>query len=288
MIVDDAAVNIQALIAILETDYQIKVATSGERCLSLLIDYELPDLILLDIMMPDMDGYQVCKKIKAASKTQHIPIIFITSKDDENDEEKGLRLGAVDYITKPIKPIITLARIKTHVTLKLQYDRLSQIAERDQLTGLFNRHYLNEIAEQKISFSHRHVIPLSILMIDIDHFKKINDEYGHLVGDEVIHKVANVFSNNARAEDVACRFGGEEFVLLMDHCDLNSAEEKAEALREMVECLMPSGLKVTVSIGVSQLRSTEEGEDFISVLNRADSAVYLAKQKGRNCVASSR
>lgn len=283
MIVDDAAVNIQALIAILGNEYHIKVANSGGRCLSLLQDYQLPDLILLDIMMPDMDGYQVCKHIKSTPEIQHIPVIFITSKDDQDDEEKGLKLGAVDYITKPIKPVITLARIKTHVTLKLQYDRLADIAEKDQLTGLYNRHYLYELANQKVSFAHRHKTPLSIMMIDIDHFKKINDENGHLIGDEVIVQVAQVFLTNARNEDIVCRFGGEEFVLLMDHCDQQQAKDKAEFFRSQVEALKPRGLSVSVSIGISQL-GVNSNDDFNGVLNRADNCVYQAKENGRNQV----
>ncbi len=287
MIVDDVAMNIQSLVSMLEADYQLKLATSGALCLSLLQDYELPDLILLDVVMPDMDGYQVCEAIKSNNKLRHIPIIFVTAKDDEGDEEKGLHLGAVDYITKPIHPAIALARIKTHITLKLQYDSLTELAEKDQLTGLYNRHYFYDISEKKIAFAKRHLIPLSILLIDIDFFKQVNDQYGHMIGDEVLVEVAKIFSNNARQEDIVCRFGGEEFVILLDHCDLYAAQDKAECLRRKIEQLIPAGIDISISIGVAQLNCDDPKEDITFLIGEADEALYKAKKGGRNTVVLS-
>ena len=282
LIVDDEPVNIQVLAACLKDSYQIKVATSGAQCLEQIKNGLEPDLILLDIEMPDVNGYEVCTVLKSSKSTASIPIIFVTAKNEIHEEEKGLELGAVDYITKPISPAIVAARVKTHVTLKLQYDKLQSMAMHDQLTGLYNRYFLLEDANHKVSKSIRHNYELSVLMMDIDHFKSINDNHGHAVGDEVLKTVANTLSAEKRNEDVLARFGGEEFVLLLDHCNVSEAKIKAEKLRKAIEELNPSGLLVTVSMGVAQLNAHEKS--FSEPLKRADDALYIAKSSGRNRV----
>ena len=284
LIVDDAPSNIQILAAILKKTFHIKVATNGSDCLKIATTEPKPDLILLDVEMPDMNGYEVCEKLMSDEK-KPIPIIFVTGRNNDGDEEKGLNLGAVDYITKPISPAIVLARVKTHIELKQQRDAFEVMAMHDQLTGIYNRHYLIEAAQHKIARATRHKQPLSLLMLDIDHFKIINDTHGHSKGDEVLQEVSQVLKTQNRTEDVVARFGGEEFIILLDQCDSHSAEQKSQYLRKTIEELNPSGIKITISIGIAQLNPA--GESFDDLLKRADIAVYQAKDQGRNCVVVS-
>ncbi|OPX55327.1 response regulator receiver modulated diguanylate cyclase [Oceanospirillum multiglobuliferum] len=282
LVVDDSATNIQVLAGILKNDYLVKVANSGQRCLDILTAGPLPDLLLLDIDMPDMDGYEVCRRVKADSDMSKIPIIFVTGMDSDDNEEYGLTLGAVDYITKPIRPAIVQARVKTQVMLKKQSDKLTFLAFHDQLTSVYNRYFMLEVAGQKVARTLRDGHSLSLLLLDIDHFKQVNDQHGHLVGDQVLVAMAQKLMEFNRKDDLVARFGGEEFIVLLDFCDKDSAVKKAEILRQAIEDLMPAGLKVTVSIGIAELRSGKES--FNDMLKRADSALYQAKEQGRNRV----
>ena len=282
LIVDDIPSNVQTLAAILKNDYEIKVATNGQRALELSFSNIQPDLILLDVEMPQMNGYEVCMKLKNTDSTKNIPIIFITANHDIEDEEKGLNLGAVDYITKPVNPAIVRARVKTHITIKKQYDELKFIAMHDKLTSLYNRHYLMDAAIRKISSATRKNEPLTIVMSDIDHFKMVNDTYGHLVGDGVLKDVASVLNSTNRAEDFVARYGGEEFVTIFENCDAQNAAIKAQQMREEIENLNSQGIKITSSFGVAQLSAKHENFDML--LKDADDALYLAKSSGRNKV----
>ena len=282
LIVDDVPVNVQALAVLLSDEYFVKVATSGGKAIELANQDPSPDLILLDVEMPEMDGHQVCGLLKSMPKTANIPVIFVTAKDTEVDEEHGLELGAVDYIIKPFRPAIVKARVKTHVTLKQQHDRFAAIALKDQLTGLYNRHYLMEEGVARIAHAQRHQQDLSIVVVDIDHFKKINDTFGHLAGDRVLQHIARLIETNKRKEDIAARFGGEEFVLIMENCSLLHAGEKAEYLRQLIEASPIDGIQVTASFGTAQM---QEGiTDFEGILKNADDALYKAKESGRNRV----
>lgn len=282
LIVDDTATTIAIISACLKDNYQLITARNGEQCLELAKLSPQPDLILLDIEMPGMNGYEVSRKLKVDPATSQIPIIFITARLDVEDEEKGFSLGAVDYIVKPIHPPIVAARVKTHITLKKQKDKLERMALHDQLTDLYNRHFLLNAAKQKISAALRHKFAISALMIDIDHFKSINDEHGHTAGDAVLKAVAKILINEYRDDDIAARYGGEEFVVMLGHCDLSNAKIKAESLRAKLEVLKPLGISLTVSIGLSQL--VNEEDSFSDILDRADKALYQAKQNGRNQV----
>ncbi|MBW8184247.1 diguanylate cyclase [Shewanella nanhaiensis] len=282
LLVDDTRTNIELLAGCLQKHYNLKVAMDGKRCIELAERDPIPDLILLDVIMPDMDGYEVCRTLKSNPSTKDIPIIFVTGKDSDKDEEFGLQLGAVDYITKPIRPAIVTARVGTQIILKQQSDALRSMALHDQLTRLFNRHYLIEAANSKVARITRHGGTLSVMMIDIDYFKLVNDQFGHQGGDTVLKAVANVLSSANRKEDIVARFGGEEFVILLDHCSISDADEKAEQLRSSIEHLLPEGISVTASFGIAELQP--DGEEFEHLLARADQAVYLAKEKGRNCV----
>lgn len=284
LIIDDTRLNIQALAHILKNDYTIKIAHGGGKALELVTQEPIPDLILLDVEMPEVSGYDVCRRLRENSDTFNIPIVFVTGKDSIKEEEYGLSLGAVDYITKPIHPSIVKARVKTHITLKRQYDLLKKIAVRDQLTRLYNRHYLADALMSKVAYAARHQVPLSIILIDIDHFKNINDTYGHMVGDDVLREIAGVVGKNARKEDIAARFGGEEFVLVLDNCTLEDARMKAETLRQEIEAYYPVGIDVTASFGVIQL--DDAIDSCTRFLDLADQALYRAKKEGRNKVVT--
>ncbi|MEC9410759.1 MAG: diguanylate cyclase, partial [Pseudomonadota bacterium] len=271
LIVDDSPSNIRVMAAVLQERYRVKTATSGQQCLDMALRHK-PELILLDIEMPGISGYETCRELKDMSETRDIPIIFVTGRDNIEDEELGLRIGAVDYITKPISPVILSARVDTHVTLKRQQDRLLQLAMHDQLTGLYNRHYMLEMVEQRIARARRHNTPLTTLIIDLDHFKKINDTHGHIAGDQILEQVSALLQRQCRTEDTVARFGGEEFIVLMEPCSLDHAHYKAEVMRHQISQLMPSNIPVTVSIGAAEL--SESDQNFNDLLKRADDALY--------------
>ena len=282
LIVDDVPTNVQALALLLKEEYVIKVATSGARALEIADQDPIPDLILLDVQMPDMNGYDVLKLLKENSDTEQIPIIFVTGKDAVEDEEYGLELGAVDYIAKPIRPSIVKARVKTHIMLKQQHDQLVGMATHDQLTGLYNRHYLSDALSKKVAHAKRHGEALSVIIVDIDHFKNVNDTFGHLIGDLILKAVARTMQDSARKEDIAARFGGEEFIMVLDNCTAHDALIKAENLRSKIQLLHPEDIAVTASFGVVQLdKDMQRCEDL---LKNADAALYIAKEEGRNRV----
>ncbi|ABL98277.1 diguanylate cyclase [Shewanella amazonensis] len=285
LVVDDVKTNLMIMGQSLKGLYQILEASSGAQCLKLARSEPQPDLILLDVVMPDLDGYEVCRALKSDPATAEIPIIFVTGKDSDEDEQYGLELGAVDYITKPIRPAIVRARVCAHIQLKQQRDRLQSMAMHDQLTGLYNRHFLIECASQRLARVARHRNPMTLVLMDVDHFKRVNDNYGHHVGDKVLIEVARLLSTNMRREDVVARLGGEEFVMLMD-CSLDNAAAKVEHLRHLLEALEPDGIKVTGSFGL--VEASPYNADFSHLLVLADDGVYRAKTQGRNCVVCHR
>jgi diguanylate cyclase (GGDEF)-like protein len=280
LIVDDSAENVQALAACLRDDYQIKVAMGGRQCLELARRF-LPDVILLDVEMPDMNGFEVCQQLKSSHATQDIAVIFVTGRTQQHSEEQGLELGAVDYLMKPIRPAIVRARVQTHITLKRQRDHLAHLAMHDQLTGLYNRHYLMNHIDNRFSRSRRHGYELAAMLIDIDHFKAINDDLGHQQGDRVLAGLGHFLLSFFRVEDLVARIGGEEFFILLDPCPADQAMAKAQQLRIAVSEFKPDRVPITVSIGITQVSA----EDSLnSVLKRADLALYDAKENGRNQV----
>lgn len=281
LIVDDSPINIKIIAACLNSHYRLKFAQNGEQCLLLARSVPQPDIILLDINMPGLNGYDTCKALKKDSRTSGIAVVFVTDLTSDVDEEKGFSLGAVDYITKPISPSIVVARTKTQITIKQQRDELQKLALYDQLTGLYNRHHLLDIADKKIANNLRHKYDISVLMIDIDFFKNINDTYGHSIGDDVIRRVADILDSQGRKEDIVVRFGGEEFVMLLDHCSMDDAMIKAEKIKNVVAQASICDIPVTISIGVADI---ENHKTFDSLLKAADIALYVAKNNGRNRV----
>jgi diguanylate cyclase (GGDEF)-like protein len=305
LIVDDTLANIEILHKILQDDYEIFFAKSGVDGVRI-VKKEMPDLVLLDIMMPDMDGYQVCAAIKGDARTADIPVVFITAMVNDEDETKGLDCGAIDYITKPISPPIVKARVRNHLELKRSRDlleglaaelreknrRLEILAREDGLTGLANRRHFNEVLDAEIKRALRTDQVLSLILCDVDHFKKFNDRYGHVAGDKCLQAIGEIMRINfKRAGDLPARYGGEEFAAILPDTTPESALQMAERLRqEMLDFALPHadagvlGL-VTLSVGVVGGRASRErnAEWFI---RQADEALYLSKAKGRNQVTA--
>ena len=290
LIVDDEPVNIKYLLGILKSDpnYEIFIANNGKKALEIASSKQL-DLILLDIIMPDMNGYEVCSQLKKQHHTQSIPIIFITALDSEIDEGKGFEMGAVDYIAKPLHPIVVKARVKTHLQLKRQSDILTKLSFTDGLTGLFNRGYFNQHILAEWTRSKRNQTVMSLVMADIDFFKLFNDGYGHLAGDECLKEVARCLSHAlTRESDACCRYGGEEFISLLPATDLEGALLVANKQLEAVRALSLPDIssKVTVSLGVASLIPQKYDNNYEILISMADSALYRAKRAGRNCIKS--
>ncbi|WP_027186588.1 response regulator [Desulfovibrio inopinatus] len=288
LIVDDEKTNIDVIVGLLNTQYKTVVALNGEQALKRLERPPLPDLILLDIMMPGMDGYEVCRLIKENPTTRHIPVIFITGKSDEQDEAKGFQAGAVDYITKPFSPIIGMARVNTHIELKRRGDMLEKLAGLDGLTGIPNRRRFNEYLEAEWKRAYRHHTPLSLLLLDIDYFKLYNDYYGHLKGDGALKRIAEVLSRTMlRQEDLAARYGGEEFACILPQTRSEGATLLAQKILDDIrELKIPHQLSevaehVTVSIGISSPDVTNLPSPH-DLVDQADNALYQAKHAGRN------
>ena len=288
LLVDDSTTNLRIMGGILSSSYDILVATSSETALEIAQGSEPPDLILLDVKMPGMDGYAACRILKEADNTRDIPIIFITALEDPQSEMKGFELGAVDYITKPYSAQAIRARVKTHLALKQHADILEDQAFLDGLTGIANRRQFDQSLEKEWLRMMRRETPLSLLMIDIDHFKQFNDRYGHGIGDECLRLVAHTIASIIkRPGDLAVRYGGEEFAVILPDTDEKGARVVAEAMRLAVDTLkLPHAASlvadhITISLGVTSNipRQHENAQDLV---NAADRALYRAKSSGRN------
>lgn len=291
LIIDDELTNIRILAESLRGEHEALFATSGERGLVLAVE-QSPDLILLDIMMPGMDGYTVCKTLKSNPNTKNIPVIFITAKGLIEDELKGLGLGAVDYITKPFQVPIVKARVRTHLDLKRKNDLLEELVCLDGLTEIANRRRFNTALDEEWRRCGRILHPLSLIMMDIDYFKLFNDNYGHTVGDDCLKRVASTIKKCVnRSGDLPARYGGEEFVCLLPDMDSEGAITVAEKIRSAVEQLhivhaySPVSDRITLSLGVATTRPFLERDPTVLV-DSADARLYGAKANGRNQVAA--
>ena len=291
LVVDDQPINIRIINELFRADCDLHMATHGAQAIAVSKTLQ-PDLILLDIMMDGMDGLEVCRRLKMDPATAAIPVIFITAKREEDDEALGLELDAVDYISKPLNSAIVRARVKTHLTLKLQNDYLKGLASLDGLTGIPNRRAFDVRLAQAWSQACREGGTLSLMMIDIDYFKRYNDHLGHVQGDECLRQVAKAIAQSVnRPYDMAARFGGEEFACVLPETTLQGAlilAEKIQArIRQLANAHPGSEVSewVSLSIGVASLqpRVDREPSELIALV---DQQLYQAKHNGRNQIFS--
>ncbi|HNW66777.1 MAG TPA: diguanylate cyclase [Aliarcobacter cryaerophilus] len=288
LVVDDMTTTLLLLNDLLKDTYEVKIAKSGTKALEILKSPNDIDLILLDIEMPDINGYDVCKRIKNNETIKNIPIIFITGRTSQEDEEYGLNLGAIDYITKPFNKAIVKLRIKNYLDLKIKNDMLEKLSMYDGLTNIRNRRFFDETFEKTFSEIKRDKKSLAVLMIDIDFFKPYNDNYGHGQGDETLRKVAKALEKTIkRASDFVARYGGEEFVILLKDINKDGVEAVANnllnAVRELKITHEFSKIEnyVTISIGASFYNSNSDVTK-LELLLKADETLYNVKNSGRN------
>lgn len=291
LVVDDQPSNIQTLYEIFQVDHEVFMATGGEQALAFCRDNPPPDLILLDIVMPGMDGIEVCRRLKTNPKLSDIPVIFVTARSEPADETAALTAGGVDFIAKPVNAAVVRARVKTHLTLKAQADLLHSLVFLDGLTGVANRRRFDDTLEIEWQRCRRSGKPVTLLMMDIDHFKRYNDHYGHQAGDACLQKIAAAIKSNLkRSPDMVARYGGEEFVCLMPECDLRAGQAKAEGLLAALAALniphadSPTANHVALSIGIAVMYPTGENTPE-ALIAAADAALYEAKRNGRNRAA---
>lgn len=290
LIVDDTPSNIHTLSTILKAEYRIKVAKDGVSALKIASVQGAIDLILLDIVMPDMDGYAVCEVLKKDPYMQHIPVIFVTAKDAPDEQAYGFELGAADYITKPFDPTVVKVRVKHQIELKSTQEELERLSLYDGLTQIPNRRYFDAFYEKTFKESLREKVSMAILMMDIDYFKRYNDHYGHAAGDTCLVEVARALKEAVyRPSDLLARYGGEEFVVVLKDVSIEGATKVAQRLLEAVEALhLPHehsscSSYVTLSIGVA-LKAFDVELSQKELLMKADEALYEAKAQGRNRV----
>lgn len=287
LIVDDDPYNIRLLANIFNEDYDISFATNGSKALELALQ-EKPDLILLDVVMPEMDGYEVCKQLKNNPNTLEIPIIFVTAHSDVTEEIRGLEIGASDFISKPFSPAIVKIRVKNQIDLKKLQENLTQLAITDGLTGISNRRSFDRQLLTEWNRALRVQQSLAVVILDVDLFKKYNDYYGHQAGDECLKQISHVLTDSCnRNSDFVARYGGEEFAMILP--ETTSPLVVMEKLFQTLEALaIPHAMSefglVTVSAGIS-IRVPKHDEDSSILIREADEALYTAKNQGRNQAA---
>jgi diguanylate cyclase (GGDEF)-like protein len=291
LVVDDQPINIQVMHQAFAGDYQIFMATGGAQALAV-CRQNPPDLVLLDVVMPDIDGFEVCRQLKAHEATRHIPIIFVTAHTDAAQETHGLSLGAVDFIAKPINPAVVRARVNTQLTLKFQSDLLRRLVFLDGLTGVFNRRYFDQQLGTEWARSARSGTPLSMVLLDVDFFKRFNDRYGHQAGDDCLRMIAvTLKSALKRPADLVARYGGEEFACILPETSFADAMVLAADLEGQVRELNIAhessevAKVVTISLGVASNSGNAPGQDSgLQLLKLADAQLYQAKHTGRGRV----
>lgn len=288
LVIDDSAVQGEFLSSILKDDYDVTVCQSAAEGLRAANEGDY-SLILLDVIMPEMDGFMLLRELKSTELTRHIPVILLTSLADVQYEERGLLLGAVDYVAKPFSPVIIRARVYTHIQLYHYQSKFRQQAMVDDLTGVANRRRYEGESLAKWREAMRFSLPFSVCMFDIDKFKLYNDTFGHQAGDKVIAAVAQTVSSYFhRATDLFARYGGEEFVAVFVGNDGQSAFEFLKTVRQAVEDLhiphnSPVCQWVTISVGGASV-VPKSGDSYDTYLKLADAMLYDAKRLGRNQV----
>ncbi|MCP3981269.1 MAG: diguanylate cyclase [bacterium] len=302
LVVDDIPANTRLLFAFLQNQgYEVVTASSGEEALDL-VQQQMFDVILLDVMMPQLSGFDTCRLIKSNPKTQHIPVILVTSLNDVEDKVRGQENGADDFVTKPFNRMELLVRVKSMMRSKGLHDQLNEkieelerakvelrrLANTDSLTALFNKRYLEEFLQRELDRAARYDHEITLVMLDIDHFKRLNDTFGHQTGDVALKQIGALFAQSVRNIDLAARYGGEEFALVLLETGKAGAAQVAEKLRQRVaahELLDVDGKAVgrlTVSMGIATYPS--DAIATYDLIGAADRRLYQAKQLGRNVV----
>ncbi|WP_100656223.1 diguanylate cyclase domain-containing protein [Alteromonas flava] len=287
LIVDDEPINAEILSLALQQKYWVHIAGSGQQALDFL-SHRVVDLILLDIRMPDMDGFEVLRHLKRHESTKSIPVIFVTGEGSTDDELRGLQLGAVDYVRKPFQLPLAMARIGMQIELKLKNDLLKAYADADGLTRIANRRKFDQYLAELVTDSVAEQRDLGLILLDIDYFKQFNDHYGHGKGDEALKEVAKVLNRIAkRSQDLAARVGGEEFALLLPDVDQGALEAITQRIHMAInDTNIPHAAskvedRLTVSIGALHVRPTTFSHDS-DLYDEADKLLYKAKENGRN------
>jgi two-component system, cell cycle response regulator len=291
LVVDDRYDNVRLLAyELMDHGFEVVTAFSGAQALDAARSAR-PDVILLDIMMPGMDGVEVCRHLKNDLDLRPIPVIMVSAREMDQDVIRGLDAGAHDYVTKPFNTQIVLARIRSAARAKESHDiiadmneRLAELAVTDGLTGIKNHRHFRDSLEVAMSLAMRQSIPLSVIMLDIDHFKMINDAHGHAAGDDVLRTVARILEENTREHDEVARYGGEEFATLLPLTDAGAALALAERLRESIATYPWPLRSVTASLGVATFPGAQI-PSASTLLEQADLALYHSKKRGRNCVS---
>ncbi len=292
LVIDDNATNLSLFVKLLD-QYDVIEAINGFDALEI-VKQESLDLILLDIMMPQINGYDVCQIIKSREKNNNIPIIFITAKTEEMAVEKAYDVGGIDFIRKPIKPKELLAKVKIHLQLQTlitdleaSQEELKLLIATDPLTDLYNKKYFTETAEYLFQLAKREQSDLSMLMLDIDDFKAINDYYGHKAGDDVIIELAATLKKLVRKSDIICRFSGEEFLILLPKTQRDGAMILAQKIKKATEIMIvnsiddlseePQAIHFTISLGISEINDQQD-DTLDSLMYRANQALLDAKR----------
>jgi len=290
LIVDDQPANVRLMAEALKGEYELRFATSGAAAIDAAASGGV-DLILLDVVMPELDGFEVCRRLKSDDRTAQIPVIFVTAREDTEDETQGFDAGGVDYITKPAKPVIVRARVRTHLELKQSRDLLAHLAMIDPLTGIPNRRRFDSSLELEWQRAARNERWLSLAILDVDYFKRFNDTYGHARGDDCLKAIAETVSTLARRPgELVARIGGEEFAVILPEVDAASMQDLMAALLGRVDDLSiehagsECAKNVTVSIGAVTLVPDRDAPPSEAV-QTADRLLYQAKESGRaHCV----
>lgn len=269
---------------LLSEDYRVVTAKNGKEAVEV-FKKESPDLVVLDVAMPYLTGFQVLDKVKKYFGERYTPVIFLTVSIKIDDKLRAFHGGAVDYLTKPVSPEELLARIKTFIEIKDKHDGLKQAATYDWMTGTLNKAHFIEKAKEELEKALRNKTALSFIFMDIDHFKKINDEIGHLAGDTVISEFAKRLKRAIRKVDLIGRFGGDEFMLMLPHKGkkeaLTVATRLEKNIRKKVIIFEKNRMRVTASMGIVSIK-TDKKISIIALIRLADEALYEAKAKGGN------
>ncbi|MGA3183879.1 MAG: diguanylate cyclase [Candidatus Dormibacteria bacterium] len=293
LVADDSMVVRAVLRRQLETDgHTVVEAVNGAEAIDACREYH-PDVILLDVEMPVLDGHATLERLKADPQLKDIPVVFLTGRVDTADVVNGLRLGAHDYLRKPFEANELMARVSAALRTKWLQDELrtrnaelDRVSRIDMLTNIYNRRHLDEHLRSVISAARRHDRSVGVLIVDIDHFKDVNDEHGHLAGDAVLREVAARLQQAMRTEDALGRWGGEEFLAVLTDTPPDGVRVMAERLRQVIAAApftLDDGSQIRVTVSVGHTNGTEDAEVLV---HRADDALYVAKAEGRNRVAA--